>query len=228
MSGPGLPPRERLAGVLFDFDGTLADTADDLAAPIQAIRAERGLAPMDIALLRPWASMGARGLIQQGLGVRYEDAGFPALRERFLSLYEAALVRHTHLFDGMADVLAQLERAGIPWGIVSNKIERYLMPIVETMGLAARAAVVVGGDTTPHAKPHAAPLQHAARVIGAAPRDCVYVGDDLRDIAAGKAAGMATVAALYGYCGVDAPPAEWGADASIDAPLALPGLLGLR
>ena len=220
------PPGRTVAGVLLDFDGTLADTADDLIAPVQAMRGERGLDPLDPALLRPWASMGARGLIGQGLGVTPQDAQFAGLRDDFLARYEAAMVVRTRLFDGMHEVLTALERRGVPWGIVSNKIERYLVPIVDTMGLSARSGAVVGGDTTPRTKPDPAPLLHAARVMGAAPADCVYVGDDLRDIAAGRAAGMRTIAAAWGYLDGGDPHA-WGADMIVDTPHGLVAALGI-
>ena len=223
-----LLPRAELAAVLFDLDGTFADSADDLIAPVLAMRAAQGLEPMDPALLRPWASMGARGMIQHGLGVMQADARFADLRTEFLTRYEAALLVRTREFDGIAELVERLERNGLRWGIVSNKIERYLRPVVAGLDIGKRAGVVVGGDTTAFPKPHPAPLEHAARALGVAAAGCVYVGDDLRDIRAGQAAGMKTVAALYGYCGVDAPPDQWGADASIASPRDLPALLGLR
>lgn len=216
------------AAVFFDLDGTLADTAADLAAPVNAMRVERGLAPLPLDQLRPFASMGARGLIGRGLGVRREDEGFEPLRLEFLRRYEAAMVVHTRLFDGMPAVLDALDAAGVRWGVVSNKVERYVRPIVEALGLSGRSAVAIGGDTTPHAKPHPEPLLHAARLTGIAPGACVYVGDDLRDVEAGRAAGMRTVAAAYGYCGEHEPPHRWGADAMIGHPAELHRLLGLR
>jgi phosphoglycolate phosphatase len=217
------PPR----AVFFDLDGTLADTAADLAAPVNAMRIERGLEPLPLAALRPYASMGARGLIGRGLGVDREDPRFEALRVEFLRRYEAAMVVHTRLFDGMPEVLDALERAGIAWGVVSNKIERYVRPIMAELGVLARAATAVGGDTTPFAKPHPEPLLHAARLAAVAPADCVYVGDDLRDVEAGRAAGMLTVAVGYGYCGEAEPPHAWGADALIAHPADLHALLRL-
>ena len=216
------------AAVFFDLDGTLADTAADLAAPVNAMRVERGLAPLPLDLLRPFASMGARGLIGRGLGVQREDAAFEPLRVEFLQRYEAAMVVHTRLFDGMPAVLDALDAAGVRWGVVSNKVERYVRPIVEALGLSRRSAVAIGGDTTPHAKPHPEPLLHAARLTGIAPGACVYVGDDLRDVEAGRAAGMRTVAAAYGYCGEHEPPHRWGADALIEHPGELHRLLGLH
>lgn len=213
--------------VFFDLDGTLADTAADLAAPVNAMRVERGLPPLPLEALRPFASMGARGLIGRGLGVAKEDPGFGALRDDFLQRYEAAMVVHTRLFDGMPAVLDALESAGIAWGVVSNKVERYVRPILAELGLLGRAATAIGGDTTAYAKPHPEPLLHAARVAGVAADACVYVGDDLRDVVAGRAAGMRTVAAAYGFCGEDEPPLTWGADALIAHPAELHALLGL-
>lgn len=213
------------AAVLFDLDGTLADTAPDLAAPVNAMRAERGLAPMPLAALRPFASTGARGLIGQGLGVAPADADYEALRIEFLRRYEAALCVHTRLFDGMAQVLDTLEARGIAWGVVSNKAERYVRPIMDRLGLLTRARTAIGGDTTAFAKPHPEPLLHAARLVGADPAACLYVGDDLRDIQAAQAAGMRSVAAGYGYCGAADPPHSWRADAVIEKPTDLLALL---
>jgi N-acetyl-D-muramate 6-phosphate phosphatase len=216
-----------LQAVFFDLDGTLADTADDLATPVNRMRIERGLEPLPLELLRPFASMGARGLIGKALGITPADDAFESLRQDFLRRYEQAMVVHTRLFDGMEEVLRQIEAGGLRWGVVSNKFERFVRPIVAQLGLAQRSATAIGGDTTPFAKPHPEPLLHAARLTDVDPRRCVYVGDDLRDIEAGRAAGMFTVAAAYGYCGDALPPSQWGADAVIDSPRALTGLLGL-
>ena len=213
--------------VFFDLDGTLADTAADLAAPVNAMRIERGLPALPLDALRPFASMGARGLIGRGLGVERDAPEFEALKADFLRRYEAAMVVHTRLFEGMTEVLAALDRAGVRWGVVSNKVERYVRPILAELGLLGRAATAIGGDTTPHAKPHPEPLRHAARLAGVEAARCVYVGDDLRDVEAGRAAGMLTVAAAYGYCGDAHPPRLWDADALIEHPSQLHPLLGL-
>jgi len=217
----------RPAAVFFDLDGTLADTAADLAAPVNAMRVARGLAPMPLELLRPFASHGARGLIGQGLGISSADPAYEALRLDFLNRYEAAMVVHTRVFDGMTEVLDALDDAGVRWGVVSNKVERYVRPIMASLGLLERSATAIGGDTTPFAKPHPEPLLHASRLTGVSPLDCVYVGDDIRDIEAGKAAGMMTIAAANGFCGEASPPHEWGADALIQHPAELQTLLRL-
>jgi N-acetyl-D-muramate 6-phosphate phosphatase len=213
------------AAVFFDLDGTLADTAADLAAPIHAMRAERGLEPLPLDALRPFASMGARGLIGRGLGITKDEPGYEALRLEFLARYEAAMVVHTRLFEGFDAVLDALDRSGVRWGVVSNKVERYVRPIMAELGVLQRSVTAIGGDTTAHAKPHPEPLLHAARLARVAPTDCVYVGDDLRDVEAGRAAGMLTIAAAYGFCGDHDPPGAWGADALIAHPLELLPLL---
>ncbi|MFN5880784.1 MAG: HAD-IA family hydrolase [Burkholderiales bacterium] len=222
------PLRAPLAAVFFDLAGTLADTATDLSLPVNAMRVARGLPELALADLRPFASHGARGLIGKALGIKPEDPQYEALRLDFLARYEAAMVVHTRMFDGMPQVLQTLEARGIVWGVVSNKVERYVRPIMSALGVLERAVSAVGGDTTPHAKPHPEPLLHAARLAGVDPRQCIYVGDDLRDIHAGKAAGMATVAAAYGFCGEDLPAVHWGADALIEQPLALLDHLGVH
>lgn len=221
-----MPLQPRAHAVFFDLDGTLADTAADLAAPVNAMRIDRGLEPLPLAALRPFASMGARGLIGRGLGVQREDPAFEALRVEFLERYEAGLVVHTRLFEGVPALLDALDGAGLRWGVVSNKVERYVRPILAALGVLERSATAIGGDTTAFAKPHPEPLLHAARLTGFNPAACVYVGDDLRDIEAGRAAGMRTIAAAYGYCGDEGrPPSGWEADALVAHPSELAVLL---
>jgi phosphoglycolate phosphatase len=205
--------------ILFDLDGTLADTAPDLAQALNKLRLERGLEPAPYESLRPYASAGARGLIGAGLGLTPEADEYEALRIAFLNNYEAAMAVHSRLFDGVPDLLAQLDRSGIAWGIVTNKAMRFTNPLVPMIGLG-HAACVVSGDTTPHAKPHPAPLLEAAHRLGKAPEQCWYVGDDMRDIQAGRAAGMLTIAAAWGYCGSDGPT-QWNAHAIAQEPLEL-------
>lgn len=221
-------PAARPLAVFFDLDGTLADTAEDLAAPIQAMRAERGLPPMPLESLRPYASMGARGLIMKGLGVSRDEPGFEPLRDEFLRRYESAMLVRTRLFAGMPDVLDALDEAGIPWGVISNKFERLVRPILAGLGVLERSVCAVGGDTTPFSKPHPEPLLHAARLATVEATGCIYVGDDQRDIEAGRAAAMRTIAAAYGFCGSESPPERWGADHLIAQPLDLLDVLDLR
>ena len=204
--------------VLFDLDGTLADSAPDLAAALNRVRADEGLAAVEAHMLRSHASSGARGLLHAGMQVTTDHPRYGELRDAFLAHYAAGLADATHLFDGVAAMLDALDSQAMRWGIVTNKAARYTEPVARALGLAARAAVVVSGDTTPHAKPHPAPLLHAADAIGVAPADCVYVGDDLRDIEAGRAAGMRTLVARWGYIGLNGDPDLWPADGWLDSP----------
>jgi len=212
-------------GVLFDLDGTLADTAPDLVAAVNKMRADRGLDMVPLDTLRPLASAGARGLIGGAFGIGPEDHGYASMREEFLANYEADLCIETTLFPGIGELLDVLDARNVRWGIVTNKVGRLTMPLVEQLGLASRAACVVSGDTTPHSKPHPAPLLHAAESLAMRPERIVYIGDDLRDVQAGFAAGMITVAAAYGYCGTDLPPAMWHAQHIVDSPQQLQQLL---
>jgi len=208
-------------GVFFDLDGTLADTAPDLVAAANQLLTKRNLSPKPYEELRPRASAGARGLIQGAFGYGTDHPEFIALRDEFFSYYENALLVHSTLFDGVDSLLNQLDLAKLPWGIVTNKSERFTHPLTEQMGLRQRAISTVSGDTTPHSKPHPEPILHAARLANIPPELSLYVGDDIRDVIAGKAAGMKTVAAAYGYCGCAEPPQEWGADYLIHSPLEL-------
>jgi phosphoglycolate phosphatase len=212
-----------LEAVWFDLDGTLVDSARDLALPIHAMRAERGLAPLSDEVLRPFTSQGARGLLARGLGIQKEDPGYEVLREDFLARYEASMVIHTDLFPGMGEVLGFIEEQELPWGVVTNKFERYARRILTELGLAQRCVAIVGGDATAFPKPHPAHLFYACGAAWVDPRRCVYVGDDLRDVQAGRGAGMLTVAAAYGFCGDDLPIGQWGADALIHSPVELIG-----
>jgi len=204
--------RSRIKGVLFDLDGTLVDSAPDLAAAANRLRADHGLPPLPLEQLRPLVGSGARGMVGVAFGVKPGDSRFEELRDAFLAHYERGLLDTTRPFAAVEPLLAELERAGLPWGIVTNKITRYTRPIVAGLGLERRAAVVVCGDTTPHAKPHPAPLLYAAVALGLEPDEVVYVGDDQRDAQAARAAGMAMVVATWGYLGVGEPVAQWGGD----------------
>lgn len=213
--------------VLFDLDGTLIDSAPDLAGAANDLRAELGLEPRPFAVLRPMVGAGARGMLGAGLDVRPDDPRFESLRDRFLAIYERRMTRETVPFAAIVPVLARIERAGLRWGIVTNKAERFTRPLVAALGLDRRAAAVIAGDTTPHAKPHPAPLLEAARRMALPADRCLYVGDDRRDIVAGHAAGMGTVAAAWGYLGQGEPIDAWGAHHVLDAPEGLLKLVGL-
>lgn len=220
----GAALQTRLAGlraVLFDLDGTLIDSAPDLAGAANELRAARGLPPLDYALLRPMVGAGARGMLAVSLQITPAHLEFESLRADFLARYEARMLQETAIFEQVHPLLEALEQAAMPWGIVTNKAERFALPVTQGLGLAARAGTVIGGDTTPHAKPHPAPLLEAARRLGVAPEHCAYVGDDERDIIAGRAAGMLTVAAAWGYLGQGEPIAAWGADFIVQTPDAL-------
>ncbi|MBF6616660.1 MAG: phosphoglycolate phosphatase [Candidimonas sp.] len=208
--------------VLFDFDGTLADTAPDLAAAANKQRARRGLAPLPYETLRPYASHGARGLLKAGLDMGTDHPDYEDCKQQFLADYEQDMTTHTRLFPGVDELLAKLKQHGYAWGIVTNKMEYLAIPLVVHLGLYTDCAITVGGDTTDHPKPHPAPLLHAAEKTGFEPSECIYVGDDERDIVAGKAAGMATVVAAYGYCGTETAMLQaWQADAIADTPQAV-------
>lgn len=215
-----------IRAVLFDLDGTLIDSAPDLGAAADKMRTDRGLPSLPLARYRPVAGAGARGLLGEAFGVQPGDPHFDALKEEFFCNYEARLTDATTVFDGVADLLAHLVAQGLSWGVVTNKSERFTLPLVRAMHLFGTAGTVISGDTTPHPKPHPAPLLEAARRLGVAPQHCVYVGDDERDIVAGHAAGMVTVAAHYGYLGASADPAAWRAHVAINSPLELLKWLG--
>lgn len=207
-----------IRGVLFDLDGTLIDSAPDLAGAANRLRADHGLEPLPLEALRPMVGSGARGMVGVAFGVSPGEPRFDGLRDAFLAHYEAGLLQRTQPFDGVPALLTALEAEGIAWGIVTNKATRFTLPIVTGLGLAQRAGAVVCGDTTPHAKPHPEPLLHAARALGLAPEHVAYVGDDLRDAQAARAAGMPMLAATWGYLGQGEPVHSWGANALVDAP----------
>ncbi|MDB5801968.1 MAG: gph [Rhodocyclales bacterium] len=215
---------ERLVGqhircVLFDLDGTLADTAPDLGSALNRTRIEDGLDALPLAQLRPVTSQGVRGLLREGYGLSPDHPRYPELAERVLRHYTENICVGTALFAGMEPLLQQLEAASIKWGIVTNKHARFTTPLVAALGLAQRASCVVSGDTTARPKPAPDPLLHAAAEVGVAPAQCVYLGDDERDIVAARAAGMLSVAVRWGYISSDKPIEAWGADRIIDQPL---------
>jgi len=203
--------------VLFDLDGTLLDTAPDMAAALNALRAEEGLPPLGFSAIRPHVSHGAVRLIEVGFA-RPGPERFADLRQRFLDLYSRNLAVHTRLFDGLEAVLAALEQRAIPWGVVTNKPGWLTEPLLAELALATRSACIVSGDTLAERKPHPLPLLHAARLIGRDPAGCVYVGDAERDVQAGRAAGMRTVVAGFGYIGPGEDPASWHPDVVVASP----------
>ena len=211
--------------VLFDLDGTLIDSAPDLGAAADKMRIDRGMTALDYALYRPMAGSGARGMLQVAFGITEAHADYDAFKKEFLDNYQRAMTVKTSIFDGVDDMLTRLQQQGLLWGVVTNKHQRFTIPLSQQMPLFKTAGAVVSGDTTPHAKPHPAPLFEAARLLGLPPGDCWYVGDDERDIVAGKAAGMVTVAANYGYLGIENEVMHWGADFVIHHPKELAYLL---
>ena len=204
--------------VLFDLDGTFADTAPDLCLAINRMRVKRNLPEIPVSATRPVTSLGARGLLGVGFGMKPDDDGYIAMRDEFLDYYNNELCVHTVLFPGMESLITALEKRTVRWGIVTNKAERFAKPLISQLGLDARCGCVIGGDTTARTKPHPEPLLEACRVIDIAPEYCIYVGDDERDIIAGRAAGMRTVAVGYGYLN-GGRPETWGADFVVDTPM---------
>jgi 2-phosphoglycolate phosphatase len=212
---------EQAQAVLFDLDGTLIDSAPDLGAAADKMRVDRGLPSLPLDTYRPMAGAGARGMLGIAFGMTPEHPDFMTLREEFFVNYENAMTERTRIFDGVVDMIAALVKLGLPWGVVTNKSSRFTDPLTVAMPLFATARAIVSGDTTPHAKPHPEPLFEAARRLQVAPERCVYVGDDERDIVAGLAAGMGTVAATYGYLGQQTDVSRWNAHLHINSPLDL-------
>ncbi len=204
--------------VLFDLDGTLADTGPDMAAAINALLVEEARGALAYGRIRPWVSHGARALVALGFNVDEGDPDFERLRLRFLDHYQRNLCRQTRLFDGMDQVLEFCEERGIDWGIVTNKPRYLTEPLIQELGLWTRASCVVSGDSLANKKPHPEPLLHACRLVGGAPERSVYVGDACRDVEAGNRAGMFTLVAKFGYIPDQDRPHEWGADGCVDMP----------
>ncbi len=214
-----------IRAVLFDLDGTLIDSAPDLGVAADKMRVDRGLPSLPLERYRPMAGAGARGMLGVAFGITPEHPDYAALREEFFVNYENCMTERTYVFQGIAELITQLLGQGLAWGVVTNKSMRFTQPLTQRMSLFATASAVVAGDSTPHAKPHPAPLLEAARQLRLEPVRCIYVGDDERDVAAGLAAGMGTVAATYGYLGSNADTLLWGAHAHIHSPLELLPLL---
>jgi 2-phosphoglycolate phosphatase len=204
--------------VLFDLDGTFADTAPDMARALNHVRALQGLAALPMNRVRPHVSRGARGMIEVGFGIEPGDSEFDALRDIFLDYYEQNVCVETRIFPGTMKLVEELERRTIAWGIVTNKATRFTLPLLRLLEIDQRAGCIVCGDTVARAKPHPDPLLHAMESLGIPPPLGLYIGDDERDVQAAHAAGMRAVVALYGYLGVTTQPEDWGASALIDAP----------
>jgi phosphoglycolate phosphatase len=207
--------------VLFDLDGTLIDSAPDLGAAVDKMRTDRGLSSFPLEHYRHMAGAGARGMLGIAFGMTPEHPDFDAMKEEFFVNYENAMTERTRIFDGVVELISSLEAQGLPWGVVTNKSSRFTVPLTSAIPLFATAKAIVSGNTTPHAKPHPEPLFEAARRLSIDPARCVYVGDDERDIVAGLAAGMGTVAATYGYLGVQTDISRWNAHLHIDSPMDL-------
>jgi N-acetyl-D-muramate 6-phosphate phosphatase len=210
--------RSPLRGVLFDLDGTLLDTAPDLVEACNRAVRDAGLQPQPADVLKPLISEGAPGMLQYTLARNRLTPAFEPLLAAMLDRYETHLAVHTRLFDGMAEVLEEIEHRAIPWGIVTNKIGRFTEPLLRALNLRERAACVVSGDSLPEKKPHPLPMLDACRQIGVSPADCVFVGDARRDVEAGRNAGIPTLAALYGYVPENDPAEDWGADGLLQSP----------
>jgi phosphoglycolate phosphatase len=218
---------ENVQAVLFDLDGTLIDSAPDLGAAVDKMRVARGMSSLPLSHYRHMAGAGARGMIGLAFGWTPDHPEYEQLKEEFFVNYESCMTERTFAFEGVVELIQSLERMQMPWGVVTNKSKRFAEPLTQAMPLFASAAVVISGDTTPHAKPHPAPLLEAAKRLGVDPAACVYVGDDERDIVAGHAAQMRTVAATYGYLGAQSDVQHWQAHAQIDSPEQLLKLLNV-
>ncbi len=214
-----------ISTILFDLDGTLIDSAPDLAAAADEMRVSRGMASLPLDVYRPMAGAGARGMLGIAFGLTPDAPDYEVLREEFFSNYERCMTQQTYAFDGVLALIDEICQSQFRWGVVTNKSRRFTEPLIQGMPLFSTASVVISGDTTPYAKPHPEPLFEAARRLGVDPAQCVYVGDDERDIVAGLAAGMLTVAATYGYLGTKSDVNAWGAHAQINSPLDLLQLL---
>jgi len=209
--------RKDVNSVLFDLDGTLLDTAPDLASALNAVLAGQGHEPLPEDVIRPHVSKGARELVRLGFGIADDDPRMQPLWRQLVDVYLEHIADRTRLFEGMDEVLDRIERAGGKWGVVTNKPSWLTAPLMRKMDLAGRAACIVSGDTTPNRKPHPEPVLYACRQAGVTPARCVFVGDDRRDVQAGRGAGVRTLVALFGYIDTGQDPASWGADGLLES-----------
>lgn len=204
--------------IFFDLDGTLVDTAPDLAYALNQVLQEQGKRPLPYEVIRPVASHGSAGLLGLGFGMTPDNPQFRSLQQRFVQIYQDNLTRESSLFDGMANIIDRLDKAGTRWGVITNKPAFLTEPLLAALKLETRAACIVSGDTTANSKPHPEPMLHACKLTDASPSNCVYIGDAERDIVAGRNAEMHTIVACYGYLGDDDRPENWQADAMINHP----------
>lgn len=207
-----------ISAILFDLDGTLVDTAPDLGYALNLLLQKHGKTTLDDAIIRPVASHGSRGLIGLGFGISPAEEAFAELRDDYLDIYDSVFTRSPKLFEGMGSLLETIENQGMQWGVVTNKPRRFTQRLMESIHLADRAGCIVSGDDAAQPKPAPLTLLLACEKLGVKPQNCIYVGDAARDIEAGKAAGMKTVVALFGYIAETDRPTEWGADALIEHP----------
>ncbi len=204
--------------VLFDLDGTLVDTAVDLANALNVVRQHKGLEVLPLDVIKPTVSLGGNAMINLAFGLKEYDEGFEEIRDAFLRHYSENIAIHSRLFDGMETVLNHIEDKNIPWGIVTNKSKWLTNPLVTELELDKRTKCIVSGDTTEYRKPHPAPLHYACQLLNADEAETIYIGDAERDIEAGKRAGMHTLIALYGYIDADSEPNSWQADGTVNSP----------
>lgn len=209
----------KIHNVLFDLDGTLADTAPDLADTLNQVLHEQGRTPLPFDRIRPMVSHGGVFMLNSAFGIGEQEPGYTDLRSRFLEIYTERLTNKTILFEGIGSVLDRLESTGISWGVVTNKPERLTHPLLQSLGIHHRTRCIVGGDTLEFSKPHPAPMLHACNLLDCDPETTLYIGDAHRDIQAGHNTGMHTLIAGYGYIGPDDMPESWGADGMVEEPL---------
>ncbi len=204
--------------ILFDLDGTLVDTAPDLGAALNSLLIEDGRKPLDAEVMRPYSSQGSRGLLRLGYGINQEDSGYTEMRERYLKVYAENLCNDSVVFEGINELLLELDTLGIAWGVVTNKPSNLANPLMDQLTFATPPACIIGADQVPKPKPDPAALELACELTGFHAENCIYVGDARRDIVAGCRAGMRTVAVTYGYIQKGDFPDQWGADRIINQP----------